>query len=186
VTGTVISLRELLKKTLHRASAKILESSAVVECGKDEDDDDDEVQVYGTDGQMKNMGGGRFIVVKTPKHFEASRFSTGKPNIVEDCFGDSDEKRISNFVTEGGERKESDKGMILTTSSSAFANSPIGADKLTIVAPRRVKQNSMREPATIPPENDLGLTETLEPTFNRKRKAEDADPLDREEKKVCV
>ena len=29
-------------KTLHRASAKILETSAVDECGEDEDDDDDE------------------------------------------------------------------------------------------------------------------------------------------------
>ena len=149
-------------------------------------DDDDEVQLYGTDGQMKNMGGGRFIVVKTPKHFEATRFSNGKPNIVEDCFGDSDEKRICNFVTKGGEREESDKGMILTTSSSAFANSPIGADKLTIVAAGRAKQNSVREPATVPPENDLGSAETLEPTFNGKRKAEDADPQDRVEKKVCV
>jgi hypothetical protein len=123
VTGTVISLRELLKKTLHRASAKILETSAVDECGKDEDDDDDEVQVYGTDGQMKNMGGGRFIVVKTPKHFEASRFVTEKLKIEEDLFGDRAEKGICNFVNNDGEQEESDKGMILTISSSAFEHS---------------------------------------------------------------
>jgi hypothetical protein len=177
VTGTVISLRELLKKTLHRASAKIPESSAVDEYGKDGDDDDDEVQVYGTDGQMKNMGGGRFIVVKTPKHFEASRFSPEKPDKMEDCVGDSTETRICNFVTKGGERKESDKGMILTIWFSAIS---------TIVAAGRVKQNSMQEHATVPPENDLGLAETLEPTFNGKRKAEDADRQDRVEKKVCV
>jgi hypothetical protein len=186
VTGTVISLRELLKKTLHRASAKIPESSAVDEYGKDGDDDDDEVQVYGTDGQMKNMGGGRFIVVKTPKHFEASRFSPEKPDKMEDCVGDSTETRICNFVTKGGERKESDKGMILTIWFSAITNSPVGADKSTIVAAGRVKQNSMQEHATVPPENDLGLAETLEPTFNGKRKAEDADRQDRVEKKLCV
>jgi hypothetical protein len=167
-------------KTLHRASAKILETSAVDECGKDEDDDDDdEVLVYGTDGQMKNMGGGKFIVVKTPKQFEVSRLFTGKPKIEEDHFGDRAEKR-------SGEQRESGKDMIVIISALAFANSSVGVDKLTIVAAGLGKQNSIQEPATVPPENDLGLAETLEPTFNGKRKAEEDEPQDRVEKKVCV
>ncbi len=169
-------------KTLHRASAKILETSVVDERGEDEDDDDDEVQVYGTDGQMKNMGGGKFIVVKTPKQSEASRSVNGKPKIEEDDFGDRAEQRICN----SGEQKESGKDMIVIIPSSVFANSTVGVDKLRIGAAGRIEQNSIQEPATVPPENDLGLAETLEPTFNGKRKAEEYEPQDRVEKKVCV
>jgi hypothetical protein len=62
----------------------------------------------------------------------------------------------------------------------------VGVDKSTIVAAAQIKQNSVKETATIPPENNPGLAKTFEPTINGKRKAEETEPEDRVEKKVCM
>ena len=96
-TGDVITLRELLKKTLYRASAKMLESSVPAsprplltpnaiesEDEEDEDDDDEAVQVFGTDGQMKDRGGGKFVVVKGKKQVKSSRFDAAKRKLQDD------------------------------------------------------------------------------------------------------
>lgn len=113
MAGAVVTLRELLKKTLYRASAKILESSAIVE-DEDEDEEDDEMQLYGTDGQMKDMGGGKFVVVKTQRRFEVSGLTNGKRKIEEDLrFGERAEKRVCNSSHKIVECEKPDRGMLV-------------------------------------------------------------------------
>jgi hypothetical protein len=113
VTGEVIILGELLQKTLYRASAKILESSAIIEDEDEyEDDDDDEVQVYGTDGQMKDMGEGKYVVVKTRRAFEVSGVANGKRKMGEDPEGgEPAEKRVCTLHDKVLQCKKSDDGM---------------------------------------------------------------------------
>lgn len=121
ITGDVVTLRELLRKTLERASAKMLESSVPpsprplltpnsTEGEEDEEyeDDEDEVRVFGTDGQMKDMGGGRFVVIKCEKQVQVSGFVTAKRKLQEDQdFGTRAEKKVCvsmemDIVRKGG------------------------------------------------------------------------------------
>jgi hypothetical protein len=165
VTGEVISLRELLKKTLYRDSAKMLESFvppstpsnliSVVTGGEEDDEDDDGVRVFGTDGQMKDMGGGRFIVIQSQKQVQASGSVPAKRKLQK-AFGERAEKKVCSSssnerdvvdkvviesdptlgkfaensvslpVVEVAECVEPDEGMFVTWRSSIASNGVLG------------------------------------------------------------
>jgi hypothetical protein len=150
-----------LKKTLYRASAKTLVSSAMLEeegIEDDEDDDDGYIPITGTDGDMKDMGGGKLVVVASSMDFELSggnRFSA----IV-------DGRDVAEKAIETVEQIEE--------------RALVGVD----VDTAETGGNGGTRPAAIPLENGSGVVETSEPA-NGKRKAEEDKAEDRAGKKVC-
>ena len=104
-----------MKKTLYRASAKILESSTIAEDEDYDEEDEEEVQVFGTDGQMKDMGGGKFVVVETQKRFEVSGVVNGKRKTEEVAtFGERAGKSVCTSSDKSDESQKSSEGMFVT------------------------------------------------------------------------
>ena len=105
MTGQIISVQELLKQTLYRASAKILESSATaevpVEVKAAENDGDGCAEITGIDGQMKDMGGGKFVVVANSIDNELSDGAIGN------CKGGEDGSAGRRDRVSGGSRPKS-------------------------------------------------------------------------------
>lgn len=73
--------------------------------------------MFGTDGQMKDMGGGKFVVVKTQKCFEVAGVVSGKRKMEEDAtFGECAEKRVCTSSDTVPEYQDSSEGMFVTRS----------------------------------------------------------------------
>lgn len=189
MTGQVISVQELLKQTLYRTSAKILESSATgevpvkvkAEAEAAEDDEDGYVEITGTDGQMKDMGGGKFVVVANSMDYELSDGAIGNCKGGEDgSAGERTEKEILGAV-DGNEEAENAVETIKVAQKCAL----VGLDMEMAEADEGMKQIQADEPAAIPLENVSEVVGTSEPS-NGKRKAEDDEGEDRAEKKVCI
>lgn len=98
--------------TLYRASSKILESSALVKV-EDGDDDDDDVEILGTDGRMKDMGGGKFVVVKSRKAYEAPLQAKRKLEEGSDLVERAG-KRVCTSLDEGADLLKTDRGMFVS------------------------------------------------------------------------
>jgi len=73
--------------------------------------------VFGTDGQMKDMGGGKFVVVNTQKRFEVAGVVGGNRKMEEDAtFGERVENKVCTSSDKVPEYQKSSEGMFVTRS----------------------------------------------------------------------
>jgi hypothetical protein len=185
VTGQIISVQELLKQTLYRASAKILESSATaevpVEVKAAENDGDGCAEITGIDGQMKDMGGGKFVVVANSIDNELSDGAIGNCKGGEDgSAGERAEKEIPGAADGNGQAEDATE-----TIEVAQEYALVGLDTEMAEAEEEMKLIQADRPVATTLEN---VSEVVGPSesSNGKRKAEDDEGQDRAEKKVCI
>jgi hypothetical protein len=181
VTSKVVSLRELLERTLYRASSKILEPSTIVE-DMDDDEEDEEVQVFGTDGQMKDMGGGKFIVVKAQKYSKVSGVVIEKLTREEDgTLSVCAEKRVCTQSDKGPECRKYREGMLVLDPSFTLSNTtPIDVDVTTVRVKGGTKQNGVGGRAVVHIKNDTRAVQVAtSESFIRKGQAEEDEAEER-------
>jgi hypothetical protein len=187
VTGQVISVQELLKQTLYRASANILESSARVEIKAKaeaaEDDEDGHVEIIDTDGQMKDICGGKFVVVANSLEYELWDGANGERKRDEDGIAAKhSEKRSSNAVDE---HKEVEKAVKIAEEAEKVPSSGVNEGIAEINEGMLIHANASDGPAATAFANGSEVAQTSEP-INGKRKAQDDEGEDRAEKKICI
>jgi hypothetical protein len=168
-----------LKKTLYRASPKILGSSMAEEEAV-VDTEDDYVPVTGTDGHMKDMGGGKFVVVENSMDVELSGVNKKLKAIGDEVISPHAEKRVCTAEDSRNVAKEATE-----TVDQAEKRALAGVDVETAetTGGGGMKPLGVGEPATSPLESSLKVVETTE-SANGKRKAEEGE--DRSGKKVCI
>jgi hypothetical protein len=185
VTGQVISVEELLKQTLYRASANILESSARAEIKAEaaKDDEYGHVEITGTDCQMKDIGRGKFVMVANSLEYELWDGANGERKGDEDGItAKHGEKRDSNAVDE---HKEAKKAVKIAEETEKVPLSGVDEGIVEVYDGMSIHADGSDGAAVTALANGSAVAQTSEP-INGKRKAQDDEGEDRAEKKICI